>query len=158
MIQRDRTTGRASKRQPVPGPVAPSPRGVFRAPGRNVAPAARSALSKGPQRRGRPFEDAEACIIWMVQTLTAEPEGAPRKAGSRQATPAICMPAEVVKCLDTLYRRRRIDLHHVRILRLWGHRGRAPDAANPMEKAEARVWREALDRLDWPLRSLGIIS
>jgi hypothetical protein len=91
--------------------------------------------------------------MWMVQTLVAEAEGKPRK-----AAPTICEPAEVVKCLDTLYRRRRIDLHHVRILRLWGHRGRAPDAANPMERADSRVWREALDRLDWPLRTLGIIS
>ena len=91
--------------------------------------------------------------MWMLRSLAAEAEGSPRK-----AAPAICAPAEVVKCLDTLYRRRRIDLHHVRILRLWGHRGRAPDAANPMEKAEWRVWREALDRLDWPLRSLGIVS
>ncbi|GAB0119548.1 hypothetical protein Acid7E03_36200 [Acidisoma sp. 7E03] len=71
---------------------------------------------------------------------------------------AICDPREVVKCLDTLYRRRRIDLHHVRILRLWAHRGRAPDRADPMERADWRIWREALDRLDWPLRSLGIIS
>jgi hypothetical protein len=112
-----------------------------------------ASRSAGPERRGRPFRDAEACIIWMVKTLAAEAEGAPR-----QRSPAICAPAEVVKCLDTLYRRRRIDLHHVRILRLWGHRGRAPDAANPMEKADWRIWREALERLDWPLRSLGIIS
>jgi hypothetical protein len=106
-----------------------------------------------PQRRGRQFRDAEACIIWMVRALAAEAEG-----GQRTAAPAICTPAEIVKCLDTLYRRRRIDLHHVRILRLWGHRGCAPDAANPMERADWRVWREALDRLEWPLRSLGIIS
>jgi hypothetical protein len=107
----------------------------------------------GPQRRGQPFRDAESCIVWMVEALVAEAEGAPPK-----AEPAICTPAEVVKCLDTLYRRRRIDLHHVRILRLWAHRGRAPDAANPKERADWRIWREALDRLDWPLRCLGIIS
>jgi hypothetical protein len=139
---------------------------VFRPPGRSASPAEprpTAARSPGNQSRGRPFRDAEACIIWMVQALAAEAEGMPRQAGPRQAGPrqataSICTPAEVVKCLDTLYRRRRIDLHHVRILRLWGHRGRAPDAANPMERADWRSWREALDRLDWPLRSLGIIS
>jgi hypothetical protein len=89
----------------------------------------------------------------MVQTLVAKAQGKPRK-----ATPTICEPDEVVKCLDTLYRRRRIDLHHVRILRIWGNRGRAPDPTHPLEKADSRIWREALDRLDWPLRSLGIIS
>ncbi len=91
--------------------------------------------------------------MWTIKALAAEAEG------KQRARPvAICAPAEVVKCLDTLYRRRRIDLRHVRILRIWGHRGRAPDAANPMEKADWKLWREALDRLDWPLRSLGIIS
>jgi hypothetical protein len=33
-------------------------------------------------------------------------------------------------------RSRRLDLHHVRILRIWDHRGRAPDAEKPMEKAD----------------------
>jgi hypothetical protein len=193
MIQRERLTGPATKRHPVPGPMLPNPRGLLRPPGRSATapPTARSPVSQvttrsvapqaatrgaGPQKLGRPFPDAESCITWMVQTLVAEAEprdsdsntaGAPstapgkgrsRKVGPRRAGHAICTPAEVVKCLDTLYRRRRIDLHHVRILRLWGHRGRAPDAANPMEKADWRVWREALDRLEWPLRSLGIIS
>jgi hypothetical protein len=88
----------------------------------------------------------------MIRRLAEEAEGA-----SRRET-AICTPIEVVKCLDTLYRRRRIDLHHVRILRLWAHRGHAPDRADPMERADWRVWREALERLEWPLRSLGIIS
>ncbi len=91
--------------------------------------------------------------MWTIKALAAEAEGK-----QRAGPVAICAPAEVVKCLDTLYRRRRIDLRHVRILRIWGHRGRAPDAANPMEKADWKLWREALDRLDWPLRSLGIIS
>ncbi|HTI02136.1 MAG TPA: hypothetical protein VL752_14400 [Acidisoma sp.] len=88
----------------------------------------------------------------MIRRLAEEAEGQHRRES------AICTPIEVVKCLDTLYRRRRIDLHHVRILRLWAHRGRAPDRADPMERADWRVWREALDRLEWPLRSLGIIS
>jgi hypothetical protein len=156
MIQTDMTTGTAINRQPVSGATLPRPRRLLRPPGRGAAlvePRPSAGRGAGPQRLGRQFRDAEACIIWMVQTLAAEAEGAPRK-----GAPGICTPAEIVKCLDTLYRRRRIDLHHVRILRLWGHRGRAPDAANPMERSDWRVWREALDRLDWPLRSLGIIS
>jgi hypothetical protein len=156
MIQTERMTGPASQRQPVPAPSLSRSRGLVRPPGRGakpVEPRPPAARSAGPQRRGRPFRDAEACIMWMVQTLVAEAEGTPRK-----AKPTICEPAEVVKCLDTLYRRRRIDLHHVRILRLWGNRGRAPSAADPRERADARIWREALDRLDWPLRCLGIIS
>ncbi len=94
----------------------------------------------------------------MVQALAEQAEGTARRTAPDRAGPAICTAAEVVRCLDKLYRRRRIDLAHVRILRLWGHRGRAPDPSNPMEKADWRLWREALERLDWPLRSLGIIS
>lgn len=106
-----------------------------------------------PRRRGKPFRDTEACIVWTIRRLAEEAE-----TGRHPHQDDICTPAEVVKCLDTLYRRRRIDLHHVRILRLWAHRGRAPNRTHPMERADWRVWREALDRLDWPLRSLGIIS
>jgi hypothetical protein len=156
MIQTERPTGAARNRQPVPGTILPCARSPLRTPGRSAAPSEKHLpipRGAGPQRRGRQFRDAEACITWMVKTLAAEAEGKPRK-----AAPAVCTPAEVIKCLDTLYRRRRIDLHHVRILRLWGHRGRAPDAANPMERADWRIWREALDRLEWPLRSIGIIS
>ncbi len=158
IMQTERATLPSRDRRPVPEPALPRPRGTFRPPGRSAAPAEAPRLggtrTNGPQRRGRPFQDSEACIIWTIKALAAEAEGRRRSS----AAAAICTPAEVVKCLDTLYRRRRIDLHHVRILRIWGHRGRAPDAGKPMERADWRIWREALERLDWPLRSLGIIS
>ena len=155
MIHTDRTTAPARKQPRAPRSASPRQSGMVRPPGRSTAAAeqGRATGTGSPKQRGRPFRDAEACIIWMIQELAAEAEGT-----RRVSAPSICTPAEVVKCLDTLYRRRRIDLHHVRILRLWGHRGRAPDVANPREKADWRTWREALDRLEWPLRSLGIIS
>ncbi len=33
-----------------------------------------------------------------------------------------CEPDDVVRCLDRLYRQRRVDLQHARILRIWGER------------------------------------
>ena len=55
-----------------------------------------------------------------------------------------CEPDDVVKCLDTLYRRRRIDLVHARILRIWGERQCAPNPAHPASVATggcgARRW------------------
>jgi hypothetical protein len=63
-----------------------------------------------------------------------------------------------VKCLDRLYRHRRIDLTHARILRIWGERAAAPDPRYPSEKHDWRLWREALDRLEWPLRVKGIVA
>ena len=64
---------------------------------------------------------------------------------------------DIWRALDTLYRRRRIDLVHARILRIWGERGESPNPAHPSERCDWRLWREALDRLEWPLRLKGII-
>jgi hypothetical protein len=62
-----------------------------------------------------------------------------------------------MRCLDLLYWRKRIDLAHARVLRAWGERGVAPDGRHPAERREARLWQEALERLDWPLRVRGIV-
>jgi hypothetical protein len=67
-------------------------------------------------------------------------------------------PDDVVKCLDGLYRRRRIDLVHARILRIWGERQASPNPAFPVERCDWRLWREALERLEWPLRAKGIVG
>jgi hypothetical protein len=109
----------------------------------------------GVQRRGVPFREVEACIIWTIRALGDAAEGGN---GSRRDVQPICEPIEVVRCIDTLYRRRRIDLRHARILRIWGHRGRPPRADAPNERSDSRLWCEATERLEWPLRSLGIIS
>lgn len=69
-----------------------------------------------------------------------------------------CDPDDVVKCLDTLYRRRRIDLLHARILRIWGERQTAPNPAHVSERGDARIWREAMERLEWSLRVKGIVG
>ncbi|HEX3349506.1 MAG TPA: hypothetical protein VHS58_15525 [Acetobacteraceae bacterium] len=63
-----------------------------------------------------------------------------------------------MRCLDRLYRHRRIDLAHARILRIWGERQSAPNPAHHREKGDARLWREAMERLAWPLRMKGIIA
>jgi tripartite ATP-independent transporter DctP family solute receptor len=68
-----------------------------------------------------------------------------------------CDPDDVVKCLDQLHRRRRIDLLHARIVRIWGERQTAPNPAHAGEVCDARLWREAMERLDWPLRAKGIV-
>lgn len=66
--------------------------------------------------------------------------------------------AEIIQCLDRLYRARRIDLFHARILRVYGERGRPPDPKNRAESRDFAVWREALDRLEWQLRARGIVA
>ena len=105
--------------------------------------------------RAELFRSAEQAWFWTMTALVARREGS-RHDGPRTARP--CDPDDVVKCLDQLYRRRRIDLVHARILRIWGERGTAPNPAYPLERSDFKLWREALDRLEWPLRVKGIVG
>ncbi len=125
---------------------------------RAVARALPTAAASSPALRGvraEPFGSAEQAWFWTLAALAA------RREGSHTGGPGIprpCEPDDVVKCLDQLYRRRRIDLVHARILRIWGERGTAPNPAYPLERSDSRLWREALDRLEWSLRVKGIVG
>jgi hypothetical protein len=107
--------------------------------------------------KAEPFQSAEEAWIWTMSALMARREGARVVAGAgRKQRP--CEPDDVVKCLDRLYRQRRIDLVHARIMRLWGERGTAPDPRHLSERNDWRIWNEAMQRLDWPLRMKGIVA
>ena len=82
-----------------------------------------------------------------MAALIARREGA-RYTANKGAVTRPCDPDDIVKCLDALYRQRRIDLAHARILRIWGER----------QKNDYRLWVEALERLEWPLRVKGIVG
>ncbi|EHM00456.1 hypothetical protein HMPREF9946_02587 [Acetobacteraceae bacterium AT-5844] len=111
----------------------------------------------GAFRGARPFASVEEAWFWTMAALVARRDGAshawtPEK-GARPSE-----PDDVVKCLDRLYRQRRIDLTHARVLRVWGERQRAPDPRHPRERGAWRIWHEAMSRLDWPLRLRGIVA
>ena len=101
-----------------------------------------------------PFPTAEAAWFWCMRALAARRDGVPSPAHADRP----CAPDSIVLALDQLYRRRRIDRVHSRILRIWGERGVAPDPHFPADRADARLWREALDRLELPLRVRGIVG
>jgi hypothetical protein len=126
-----------------------------------VATARRSATnlcqSFVPYRRCESFRDAEEAWLWTMAALVARREGA-RYTANQGKTVRPCEPDDVVKCLDALYRRRRIDLAHARILRIWGERQASPNPAVASERCDWRLWRGALDRLEWPLRVKGIVG
>jgi hypothetical protein len=104
-----------------------------------------------------PFRDAQEAWFWTIAAVVARREGSPRGVdGAGPPRPA--MPEDILRCLDGLYRQRRIDLSHARILRLWGERGMAPDPLHTGQHGEARLWQEALERLEWPLRACGIVG
>jgi len=105
---------------------------------------------------GQPFRSAAEAWFWTMAALSARHSGARRGGGG--AVPRPCVPDDILKSLDNLYRSGRIDLAHARILKVWGERGFVPDASRPAERAEAALWGQALARLEWPLRVKGIIE
>jgi hypothetical protein len=89
-----------------------------------------------------------------VGALAARREGS----GGGRGIERPCDPDDVMRCLDQLYRARRIELLHARILRIWGERQCAPNPAYARERCDWRLWREAMDRLEWKLRGKGIVE
>lgn len=125
----------------------------------SVTQATRPQLSAPPPGRvaATPFRDAAEAWFWTMAALRARHEGA-RTARNPNAIPRPCEPDDVVKCLDQLYRQRRIDLVHARILRIWGERGTPPNPSLPRQHCDWRLWTEALERLDGKLRAKGIVG
>ena len=125
-------------------------------------PAVRSPIARPPakalaQSRTQPFRSAEEAWFWTMAALKARRDGARYTAATGKiARP--CEPDDVVRALDVLYRARRIDLVHARILRVWGDRQMAPNPAYATEACDFRLWRAALERLEWPLRVKGIVG
>lgn len=105
----------------------------------------------------QPFASAEEAWFWTMAALIARRDGA-RIVSGRGTVTRPCEPDDVIRSLDRLYRQRRIELAHARILRIWGERGTAPDPRALREQGDFRLWREAMLRLDWPLRAKGIVN
>jgi hypothetical protein len=103
------------------------------------------------------FASAGEAWLWTMSCLMARRQGA-RFSANRGGVIRPCEPDDVVKCLDGLYRQRRIDLLHARVLRIWGERQATPDPTRAAERSDWHIWREALDRLEWPLRVKGIVG
>lgn len=106
--------------------------------------------------RTQPFDSAEHAWLWTMAALIARRDGA-RYTANKGAVGRPCDPDDVVKCLDGLFRQRRIDLLHARILRIWGERQIAPSPVIATEANDRRLWCEALSRLEWTLRVKGIV-
>ena len=125
---------------------------------RSLASGVRIAASARvpPNPAMRPFHTAEEAWMWTMAALRARRDGA-RYTANRGMTPRPCEPDDVVRCLDALYRRRRIDLVHARVLRVWGERQVPPSPAYATERCDFLLWREALERLEWRLRVKGIV-
>jgi len=100
------------------------------------------------------FHSAADAWFWTVSALRARREGTRNSQGGLKRP---CDPDDVVCCLDRLYRNRTIELRHARVLREWGERQMAPDGRVGAGE-DAQLWREALGRLEGPLRAKGIVQ
>ncbi len=100
-----------------------------------------------------PFPSTAEAWFWTMRAIQARRMGE-RPGADFDGMTRPCEPDDIVSILDRLYRQRRINLEHARMLRMWGERGQAP----PRDVADARVWREAIVALDVPLRARGIVS
>jgi hypothetical protein len=112
------------------------------------------ALLEAEIRSTAPFQNVQEAWFWTMASLMARRQNCAHRKPPARA----CLPEDVLRCLDTLYRRRRIDLTQVRIMRIWGERGVPPNPARAQERCDWRLWREALGRLDWPLRVRGLVA
>ncbi len=92
-----------------------------------------------------------------MAALIARREGA-RYTANQGLTARPCDPDDVIKCLDALFRQKRVTLAHARVLRIWGERQIAPSPAVVAEHNDHRLWLEALERLQWPLQGKGIVA
>ena len=97
------------------------------------APTARAAS------RTESFGSAEEAWFWTMAALVARRDGA-RIVSGAGLVQRPCEPDDVVRCLDRLYRQRRIDLQHARILRIWGERQSAPDRRAPRGRRKEDSW------------------
>jgi hypothetical protein len=126
----------------------------------NLMPQSRSGAHRHDPtiaRQSVPFANAEEAWLWTMAALIARRDGA-RYTANQGLMQRPCTPDDVVKCLDQLYRQRRIDLAHARVLRAWGERQITPSAAIHTERHDHRLWMEALQKLEWPLRVKGIVA
>src|SRR5580658_10372835 len=92
-------------------------------------------------QRTQPFPSAEEAWWWTMAALQARRDGA-RYTANRGVVGRPCEPDDVVRCLDGLYRRKRVELTHARVLRVWGERQMPPNPAYASERCDFRLWQE----------------
>ncbi len=107
--------------------------------------------------QGVPFASAAEAWFWAALGLIARRDGAALRAGlGLVARP--CEPLDVLRSIDRLYRNRVIDRDHLAVLADFGERSYPPDGSWPREARAARLWEEAMAKLEPALRRKGIVA
>lgn len=95
---------------------------------------------------GEPFESVEALWFWFMAANEAMRSGARFSAG-RGETVRPCEPVDVIRIVERLHRSRMLKIDHLRVMRHYGLRKKAPDPYISREARAAKIWNEAMDKL-----------
>ncbi len=109
-----------------------------------------------PDTKAIPFDNAEEAWLWFILAQAAREEGARFTAGL-SLVPRPCEPMDILKCLDRLYRGRRLLMDHLLVLRHYGKRQLPPDPTRIKEVRAFALWKEALERIEPVLVRKGIV-
>ena len=109
-----------------------------------------------PETQTFPFDSAEEAWFWFIDAQSARNDGARFTAGLG-LYPRPCEPTDILKVLNRLYRGRMILMDHLLVLRHYGRRKLPPDDRRPKEARAAKLWAEALAKLEEALESKGIV-
>jgi hypothetical protein len=116
----------------------------------------RGLATPGVGSYSTPFCHADEAWFWAVGALQARRDGCRSATSTRVERP--CDPDDVVICVEQLYQNGVINHIHTRVLAKWGARRLAPSERHAAEAQEARIWREALDRVERSLCERGIVT
>ncbi len=103
------------------------------------------------------FQSSEEAWFWAMAILLARHDGC-GMAWRPTMVLRPCDPEDVFNCLNRLYRARKLELLHVRVLLGWGERQAAPGDAGLHRPREARLWQQAMAELEWSLRKKRIVG
>lgn len=102
------------------------------------------------------FASAEEAWFWFVRCQQVRRDGARFSDSGGPQRP--CDPDDIYVAAATLHRRGILSRPHMSVLGTFGLRGHPPDARCRDEQSSARLWDEALDRLNTILRTKGIVA
>ena len=109
-----------------------------------------------PDIKRIPFDTTEEAWFWFIQAQKAREDGA-RFSFGQGLVPRPCEPLDILNVLNGLYRKRRLLMEHLRVLRFYGDRQMAPDPRRQREMLAHDLWCEALDRIEPILIRKGIV-
>lgn len=109
------------------------------------------------ERDVQPFDCAEEAWLWFSRCQLARIEGVRFTADCGDVARP-CDPDDIYRAVARLVRGNQLAPAHVAVLGRFGCRGAPPDPWAGDTAGEARLWQEALARLELLLRAKGIVS